>query len=177
MKKTFRSILAGALALLAVSCYDDTDLQNKYGDLNNRVSAIENTLNAEVGGVNDLIARVESLEGKVAAIKVETDENGVTTLTLSNNSKIVLSQNGVVTVKNGVWYTVDPKTGAETVVGKVGHKLDFKVENGTLMYKPEGEANYIATDVKVSEYTAHVIGNVVPATDLPSAAGTTLPIT
>ena len=165
MKKTFRSILAGALALLAVSCYDDTDLQNKYGDLNDRVSAIENTLNAEVGGVNDLIERVEALEGKVAAIKVETDEKGVTTLTLSDDSKVVLSKNGVLTVKEGVWYTVDPKTGAETAVGKVGHKLDFKVENGVLMYKPEGEANYTSTEVKVSDYTAHVIGNVVPSED------------
>ena len=172
MKKTFRSILAGALALLAVSCYDDSDLQSKYGDLNDRVSAIENTLNAEVGGINDLLARVEALEGKIAAIKVETDANGVTTLTLSDNSQVVLSQNGVVTVKEGVWYTVDPKTGAETVVGAVGHKIDFKVENGTLMYKPEGQAEYIATDVKVSDYTAHVIGNVVPAADGKSVAVT-----
>ena len=172
MKKTFRSILAGALALLAVSCYDDTDLQDKYGDLNDRVSAIENTLNAEVGGINDLLARVEALEGKIAAIKVETSEAGVTTLTLSDNSKVVLSQKGVVTVKAGVWYTVDPKTGAETVVGKVGHKLDFKVENGVLMYKPEGESNYTATEVKVSDYTAHVIGNVVPAADGKSVAVT-----
>lgn len=172
MKKTFRSILAGALALLAVSCYDDTDLQKKYGDLNDRVSAIETTLSAEVGGVNDLISRVEALEGKVAAIKVETDEKGVTTLTLSDNSKVILSKNGVLTVKDGVWYTVDPKTGAETAVGPVGHDLDFKVENGQLMYAPKGQTNYTATGVMISDYTAHVIGNVVVAEDGKSVAVT-----
>ena len=172
MKKTFRSILAGALALLAVSCYDDTDLQKKYGDLNDRVSAIETTLSAEVGGVNDLISRVEALEGKVAAIKVETDEKGVTTLTLSDNSKVILSKNGVLTVKDGVWYTVDPKTGAETAVGPVGHDLDFKVENGQLMYAPKGQTNYTATGVMISDYTAHVIGNVVVAEDNKSVAVT-----
>ena len=65
MKKTFRSILAGAIALLAVSCYDDSDLQKKYGDLNDRVTAIENVLNAEVGGIDDLAARLLAAEGKL----------------------------------------------------------------------------------------------------------------
>lgn len=69
MKKTFRSILAGAIALLAVSCYDDSDLQKKYGDLNDRVTAIENVLNAEVGGIDDLAARLLAAEGKVATLE------------------------------------------------------------------------------------------------------------
>ena len=69
MKKTFRSILAGALALLAVSCYDDSDLQKKYGDLNDRVTAIENVLNAEVGGIDDLAARLLAAEGKLTTLE------------------------------------------------------------------------------------------------------------
>ena len=62
MKKTFRSILAGAVAVLAVSCYDDSDLQNKYKDLDGRVTSIENLLNAEVNGINDLATRLAAAE-------------------------------------------------------------------------------------------------------------------
>ncbi|MBE6251190.1 MAG: hypothetical protein E7111_05990 [Bacteroidales bacterium] len=61
MKKTFRSILAGALSLLAVSCYDDSLVLDEIDDIKGRLTAIENTLNAEVGGVNDLFNRLEAL--------------------------------------------------------------------------------------------------------------------
>ena len=105
MKKAFRSILAGALALLTVSCYDDSALREEISGLDERVTAIEATLSAEVGGINDLLSRIESLEGKIAAIKVET-KDGVTTLTLSDNSSVVLSKNGVLTVVDGGWATV-----------------------------------------------------------------------
>ena len=173
MKKTFRSILAGALSLLAVSCYDDSLVLDEIDDIKGRLTAIENTLNAEVGGVNDLLSRVEALEGKVAAIKVETDANGVTTLTLSDNSTVVLSKNGVLTLTDeGEWATV-AANGTVTPLGvSLGHNLTFKVENGVLMYAPAGSTEYVATDVKVSEYTAHVIGNIVPAADGKSVAVT-----
>ena len=52
MKKTFRSILAGALALLAVSCYDDSALRKELSDLASRVSDLENSLNKEVSTLN-----------------------------------------------------------------------------------------------------------------------------
>ena len=52
MKKTFRSILAGALALLAVSCYDDSALRQAVSDLGSRVEKLENALNDEVSALN-----------------------------------------------------------------------------------------------------------------------------
>ena len=52
MKKTFRSILAGALALLAVSCYDDSALRNALASLESRVAELETKLNTEVGTLN-----------------------------------------------------------------------------------------------------------------------------
>ena len=178
MKKTLRSILAGALALLTVSCYDDTALRTEMSDLSDRVAAIEATLNAEVGGINDLIARLAAaegditsvegqlaaLEGKVAAIKVET-KDGVTTLTLSDNSKVVLSKNGALTIVDGGWATVDAD-GKVTPLGiPVGHpKLAFRVTNGVLEVTYDGKT-YESTGVKISEYTAHVIGSVVPSAD------------
>lgn len=165
MKKAFRSILAGALALLTVSCYDDSALREEISGLDERVTAIEATLSAEVGGINDLLSRIESLEGKIAAIKVET-KDGVTTLTLSDNSKVVLAKNGVLTIVDGGWATV-AADGTVTPLGipvSHDHKLAFKVEGGELKVSYDGKT-YESTGVKVSEYTAHVIGNVVPAAD------------
>ena len=52
MKKTFRSILAGALALLTVSCYDDSALRKELSDLASRVADLENSLNKEVSTLN-----------------------------------------------------------------------------------------------------------------------------
>lgn len=172
MKKTFRSILAGALSLLAVSCYDDSAIQEKLRNHEDRLSSIEATLNAEVGGVNDLVSRIEALEGQIAAINVET-KDGVTTLTLSNGTSVVLAKDGVVTIdENGEWATV-AADGTVTSTGvKVGHELDFKVENGELKYAPKGSAEFVATGVKISDYTAHVIGNIVPAEDGKSVAVT-----
>lgn len=158
MKKTLRSILAGALALVAVSCYDDSALNEAVNKLGDRVSAIEATLSSEVGGVADLLSRVETLEGKVAAIKVET-KDGVTTLTLSDESSVVLSKDGVLTIVDGGWATVAPD-GTVTPVGvQVGHDLDLKVEDGKL--------NIYGTkyDVDAKEYKAHVKGSVETSED------------
>lgn len=163
MKKTFRTILAGAVALLAVSCYDDSELRGEISGVKERLDAIEATLEAEVGGISDLISRIESLEGKIAAIKVET-KDGVTTLTLSNESSVVLSKNGVLTIQNGNWATVAADGTVTPLPYKVSHELDFKVEGGELKVSYDG-TTYEATGVKVSEYTAHVIGNVVKAED------------
>ena len=166
MKKAFRSILAGALALLTVSCYDDLALREEIKGLDERVTAIEATLSAEVGGINDLLSRIESLEGKIAAIKVET-KDGVTTLTLSDNSKVVLAKNGVLTIVDGGWATV-AADGTVTPLGipvSHDHKLAFKVEGGELKVSYDNGKTYESTGVKVSEYTAHVIGNIVPAAD------------
>lgn len=164
MKKTFRTILAGAVALLAVSCYDDSALREQIGDLDGRLEKIEATLNAETDGIADLISRIETLEGKIAAIKVETNEEGVTTLTLSDGKSVVLSKNGVLTIVDGGWATVDAN-GEVTPLNIKASNPDFKVEGGELKVSYDGGTTYEATGVKVSEYTAHVIGDVVVAED------------
>ena len=60
MKKTFRSILAGALALLTVSCYDDSALRSAISDLESRVTDLENSLNTEVSTLNSKIDGLEA---------------------------------------------------------------------------------------------------------------------
>lgn len=150
--------------LLAVSCYDDSALRDQIGDLDGRLEKIEATLNAETDGIADLISRIETLEGKIAAIKVETNEEGVTTLTLSDGNSVVLSKNGVLTIVDGGWATVDAN-GEVTPLNIKASNPDFKVEGGELKVSYDGGTTYEATGVKVSEYTAHVIGDVVVAED------------
>ena len=74
MKKTFRSILAGALALLAVSCYDDSGLRKDIQNLDDRVTAIENVLNAEVNGINDLATRLAAAEQALTTANTTVSE-------------------------------------------------------------------------------------------------------
>ena len=170
MKKTFRSILAGALALLTVSCYDDSALRTEIGKLGDRVTAIEESLTSEIERINGLLESVQALEDKVGAVNVET-KDGVTTLTLTNGEEIVLSKNGAITIVDGGWATV-AADGTVTPLGvKVGHELDFKVEGDELKVSYDG-TNYVATGVMISEHTAHVIGGVVPAEDGKSVAVT-----
>ena len=76
MKKTLRTILAGAVALLAVSCYDDSDLRGKVEKLDERLTVVENALNAEVGGINDIVARLSAAEEGITTLN-----GNVTTLT------------------------------------------------------------------------------------------------
>ena len=170
MKKTLRSILACALAFVAVACYDDSALQNKVNDLDERLTVVEQSIKSEVNGLAALLTKIDELNGKdaelsgkIAAIKVETVD-GVTSLSLSDGSTVVLAKNGALTIVDGGWATV-ATDGTVTPLGvKVGHDLLFKVENGELKISYDG-TNYEATGVKVSEYTAHVIGDVVVAED------------
>ena len=71
MKKTLRSILAGALALLAVSCYDDEALRKAIANLESEVAALKTSLNTEVNTLNSKI------DGLDAAYKLA--DQGLTT--------------------------------------------------------------------------------------------------
>lgn len=84
MKKTFRTILAGAVALLSVSCYDDLALREDIANLGDdlkgleeRITALENTLNAEVGGINDLASRLENVNTLLAGKADAADLNSI----------------------------------------------------------------------------------------------------
>jgi anti-sigma-K factor RskA len=81
MKKTFRSILAGALALLAVSCYDDSALRTAISALESRVAELETKLNTEVTTLNSKI------DGLDAAYKL-ADANLSAELTASVNAAV-----------------------------------------------------------------------------------------
>ena len=69
MKKTLRTILAGAVALLAVSCYDDSGLRDDIKKLDERVTALETTLNSEVASVNDLAAKLTAAQTAITNLQ------------------------------------------------------------------------------------------------------------
>lgn len=169
MKKALRFILAGVVALLAVSCYDDSALQEKVDKLDGRLTAVENTLNQEVADLAALVSQFKTLEGKVAAIKVET-KDGLTTLTLSNGSSVVLSKDGVLTMVDGGWATVAPNGDVTPLNIPVSQKLKFIVEGNILKVSYDDGKTYESTGVEVAEPTAHVIGNIVVAEDGKSVA-------
>ena len=64
MKRHFltglKAFAASAIALLAVSCFDDTDLWNEIEGLEKRVAALEEKLNTEVATLNSKIGAVET---------------------------------------------------------------------------------------------------------------------
>lgn len=68
MKKTFnmgfKTLCVGAMAFSAVSCYDDSALQEKVKDLDERLTKVEQTLNVEVAALNS------KFEGLDAAYKL-----------------------------------------------------------------------------------------------------------
>ena len=81
-----RSLLCLLLAIpLAVSCYDDTDIQNKIDILVDKVYSIEQRINSEFKTLHDM------LDGKILISDVSINATtNVTTLTLSNGVELQL---------------------------------------------------------------------------------------
>ena len=90
MKKTFRSILAGALALLAVSCYDDSGLRDDIKKLDERVTALETTLNAEVASVNDLAAKLTAAQTAITNLQESVGTLGTDLAALKSTVNSIL---------------------------------------------------------------------------------------
>ena len=69
MKKALRSILACVLAFAAVACYDDSALQKKVNDLDERLTVVEQSIKSEVNGLAALLAKIDELNGEGSATK------------------------------------------------------------------------------------------------------------
>ena len=50
-----------------MSCYDDSEGMKGLKDLDERLTAVETTLNAEVGGIQDIVSRLSAVEGALNA--------------------------------------------------------------------------------------------------------------
>lgn len=165
MKKTLftalRAMCVGAMTLFAVSCYDDSALNSKVEELDKRLTEVEQKLNDDVAALTSLVSRVDSLAAKVAAVKVETSKDGVTTLTLSDGTELTVSANGVVTIveEDGVqyWGVVEEDGTVKNLGVEVGHKeLVFTVdaETSELLLNGAGTGVFVPTDA------AYILGDI-----------------
>lgn len=165
MKKTLftalRAMCVGAMTLFAVSCYDDSALNSKVEELNKRLTEVEQKLNDDVAALTSLVSRVDSLAAKVAAVKVETSKDGVTTLTLSDGTELTVSANGVITIveEDGVqyWGVVEEDGTVKNLGVEVGHKeLVFTVdaETSELLLNGAGTGVFVPTDA------AYILGDI-----------------
>ena len=176
MKKTFyhalRAMCVGTMTLFAVSCYDDSELNGKLDNLSAEVQEIqaklaelEADLNEQVTALTALTTQVEELDATVAAIKVETSAEGLTTVTLADGTKVVVSANGVVTIVNDggkdYWAVVDQNGVVKNLNVLVGHELNFSVDPATfeLMVNGNGTGAYVSVE------SAYVLGEVVETED------------
>ena len=165
MKKTLftalRAMCVGAMTLFAVSCYDDSALNSKVEELDKRLTEVEQKLNDDVAALTSLVSRVDSLAAKVAAVKVETSKDGVTTLTLSDGTELTVSANGVITIveEDGVqyWGVVEEDGTVKNLGVEVGHKeLVFTVdaETSELLLNGTGTGVFVPTDA------AYILGDI-----------------
>ena len=170
MKKTLRSILAGALALLAVSCYDDSALQQKVQDLDSRLTKVEQELNKDVQNLAALFGL--ALDSSVAVADVQTAADGKVTLTLADGSTIELSQNsnGLVTIveEGGVnyWAVVGSASHTGVPVAHPEYSIKFQINASSkeLEYSVNGGA-WVSTGVEATADNAAVTTDFVEGED------------
>lgn len=110
--KTFKKLLALGVVVMPMltSCYDDTSVWDKFDEIENRLEAIELSLNEQIQALSTII------DGKITVSSYEKNSDGSYKVTLSNGSKFTVLPDGtnysalvsVITV-NGVkcWATYD----------------------------------------------------------------------
>ena len=181
MKKTFRSILAGALALMAVSCYDDSKLLDEIGgvkdglsdlkaqfeefktQINGQVSALQTSYTAltasftEYKGLNDtqvadLNTALDALRGKIEG------ESGIQ----SQVTSVLAQLDAYKAANNAKWTTAEAALAAlqekdsqlAASIQSLGTSLGLKDEE-ILASLTEVAESIVITDVKEEN------GNVV----------------
>ena len=185
MKRHFltglKAFAVSVMALLAVSCYDDTKIWSDLEELTGRVEKLEEsvkTLNSDVAAVNTVIG---ALEAKVAVVKVEKNAAGNYVLTFANNETLEISAADANANNTGLVTTVTDESGVTywAVVGADGEvkkldavvhpdtKLSFKVDPETnVLYVSYNGTDWESTGVVVNdETTFNVVENFVDADD------------
>ncbi len=116
MKKAL-FMIAAAAAMFCCSC--TKDLEDRVGNLEKKVEALEKTVNTNVSSIEQL---VKAANEAVTVTKVETTDNGYT---------IYFSDDTKVTIANGI----DGKDGKDAVAPVIG----FKEVGGVFYWTVNGE--------------------------------------
>ena len=113
MKNIFKLIIASVAAASLFACTDNSGLEERVNELEGRVTAIENVLDA----LNDNVEALQAIaEGKT--INSVTEKDGVYTITLSNGEELTLTQGSVgmgkaplLSIDKDGWWMVDYQDG------------------------------------------------------------------
>lgn len=191
MKTIFKAILFAVLVILPAACnkYDDSALKQEIERLDKRISDLEAKLNTDIdnlyrllnSAIKDVDASVDSLanvtEGLVTVVEV-TEKDGVTTVTLSDGSKIEVnpaSEDPIVTVveKGGLTYwaligadgkVTELKDGKGNNIPTTHHDLTFKLDPNSreILYSIDGGTEWVNTGVVIPMAAdSPIITNVV----------------
>lgn len=93
MKKLFTIMCVVAVALGLGGCYDDSKLWNKVDDLNDRLTALEKTVNAMNGDIESMDAIITTLQQGGVITDVKTTAEGYE-LTLSGRTEPIVIKHG-----------------------------------------------------------------------------------
>jgi|GEM_PF-6091919 len=143
MRKLLRCLIAALPLLMLAGCYNDDDLQERVGTLEEKVAALE----AWEANVN---TNISSLQTIVTALQSSDYITGVTKLADGSGYEITFAKQGKITIKNGENGT-NGKDGASPVIG-VAQNSDgtyyWTVDNG------DGKGPQPLTDAKGNKITA-----------------------
>lgn len=144
MKKTFRTLLAGALALCAVACYDDSALQEDLAGVKEDLSALQaefetfkNKLNGEVAALQSTYT---ALNGSFTEYKGLNDAQVTALNTALNNLKGQLGSDnnsgilGQIATINSLLTAngIDAESNLKAALTDLATKLDLKADEATL---------------------------------------------
>ena len=161
MKKTFRSILAGALALLTVSCYDDSALRKELSDLASRVADLENSLNKEVSTLN---SKMDGLQAAyMLADKNLSDQlTGVSASLMSSINTLITRIDGIDGRIDGVLEALNNAIKAEPILQNHFYFVLYGEDRTNLEETAIGMMN----DLGTGQYT--IASNILKENDLVS---------
>lgn len=153
MKKLFYLVAAVGLLFTACSEYDDTDILNRVGSLEERVADLEETvaaLNQDIAGVKTL---VEAMQNNVYVSKIVEGETGYEVY-FTNGEMISIAdgkagENGkdgntvTIVLEDGEYYWAVIENGTTTfLTDDQGNKLPVKGDAPLMRVTMEGETGY-----------------------------------
>ena len=153
MKKLFYLVAAVGLLFAACSEYDDTDLVNRVGGLEQRVTELEETvaaLNQDIVGVKTL---VEAMQNNVYVSQIVEGETGYE-IYFTNGEKISIAdgkagENGkdgstvTIVLEDGEYYWAMVDNGTTSfLTDDQGNKIPVKGDAPLMRVTMEGETGY-----------------------------------
>ena len=155
MKNLFKLLLAACTIIAAASCYNDKELREDISDIQRRLTALEETVNAMNGNITTLQGLVNALNGKVSIESVTETEDGWIikfsngkTATISNGAGGSAPVIGVKKDSDGIYYwTLD----GSWLLDEGGKKMPVSGTDGADGKDGKDGADGIAPQLKIED--------------------------